>query len=171
MSLKDSVILLLPGYFHIKEGRFARGISIALIFIMNMFFFIFLAFQHRPNSLFLFLAISTVLFYILDVIEKWPQVKEEDNRMDVSSNAYEEARIAMMTFDYSMAENLFYQALKNNPHDMDVLYQLAVLYYKKGEKSRAKAWLKKYLKQKKHNKWVIDAERLLGELENDTSNT
>lgn len=166
MSLRNTFILMLPGYFQMKSGRFIKGFFIAFLFFMNFFLYVIATYRQREASLFVFLTLATVLFYLLDVVEKWPDAQLEEVPV---ANAYEEARIAMLTFDYAQAEKLFHQALRNDPQDMDVLFQLAVLYHKKGDIAKARTWLKKYLKQKRHTKWIPDAENLLGELDSDSS--
>ena len=142
---------------------------IAGIFGTSFFLYATSLYLNKDGSLFVFLSLATVLFYFLDVFDGWSD--EHDEEEGASSNPYEEARIAMLTLDYVKAEKLFQTALKERPGDMDVVFQLAVLHKKTGHNDKSKSWLKKYLKQKKHTKWVQDAEKLLGELNSDPSDS
>ena len=123
---------------------------------------------NRDGSLFIFVSLSSVLFYVFDVLEQKSQSEKE---AIVSANPYEDGRIAMMTMDYDRAEKLFRRAHSDQAGDMDVLFQLGVLYHKKKDFFKAKSWLRKYVKQKKHKKWHDDAKKILEEIDNDTADS
>ncbi|MCK5708175.1 MAG: tetratricopeptide repeat protein [Candidatus Aureabacteria bacterium] len=162
MAIKSAFVICFPGYYQIKQGNHLKGILISIVFSLCFAMYVIALFSGFDGSLFMVLILSVFLFYILDVIENG--LKEEKDKI-VSEQPYEDGRIALMTFDYESAEKLFFQALELDPLDLDVVFQLAVLYKKKSDTSKAKIWLKKYLRQNKHKKWRDDAKKLLKEIQ------
>ena len=162
MNTKSAFLLFIPGFFQIRQGHIFKGVLMTSLFFVNLFLYILTQLMMKEGSLFLFLALASVLFYLLDLIESRPLQEEEEI---ISENPYEDGRIAMMTLDYDRSEKLFLTASSRDPADMDVVFQLAVLYRKKGDLSKTRHWLKKYLRQKKHSKWIQDAQKILKEMD------
>jgi len=162
MNINRSLMLVVPGYFQIKQGHVTKGIFIAAVFGLSFFLYAASLYKGSEGSLFVFVLLATVLFSLLDAAED--AIGHNNEKPVRSENPYEEARIAMLTLNYIRAEELFNQALEKKPGDMDVVFQLAVLNKKMGRISHSKNWLKKYLKQKKHTEWMMDAQKLQEEL-------
>ena len=169
MNINHSLILVVPGFFQIKQGHAAKGAVIAAVSGLSFFLYAVSLYRDSEGSYFVFVFLATVLFSLLDAAENSVEQKKEEPLR--SFNPYEDARIAMLTLNYVRAEELFHQAFEKKPGDMDVVFQLAVLNKKMGRFNKSKSWLKKYLKQKKHTEWTTEAQKLLEELKGDSSDT
>jgi tetratricopeptide (TPR) repeat protein len=161
MNIKNSLALVFPGVFQMRQGRSPKGIALTSVFAFSIVLYAALSWAGREGSLFAYLALSTALLSLWDALGTGVSGPLQEN---LAANPYEDGRIAMMTRDYARAEALFLRAYEDDPEDMDVVFQLAVLLHKKGDDASARKWLRKYLKQKRHTQWLADAEKLFGDL-------
>jgi hypothetical protein len=161
MSIRNVVALVFSGAYFLKEKK--RSKAIAVIGLLAGLFIIYISAVWRgaDASLWCYLSLAGFLFYLLSALDA---LEPEESGRGPVSDPYGEGRIAMMSLDYARAEKLFLLAMKGSPGDMDVVFQLGVLYCKRGDKKKSGLYIRKYLKQKKHTKWREDAERILREL-------
>jgi hypothetical protein len=161
MNIRNVVALVLPGAYFLKEKNRLKAIAVIGLFAGFLVIYISAVWRGADASLWCYLSLAGFLFYLLSALDA---LEPEESGGGPVADPYGEGRIAMMSLDYARAEKLFLLALRGSPGDMDVVFQLGVLYRKRGDKKNSGVYIRKYLKQKKHTQWREDAERILREL-------